>query len=67
MPSVVRSALLPLFLIWLMLHAALLGLVLAAKFLGAKSTILVLLMVGVVWFLLRPQPSRLMPPRRVMV
>ena len=62
-----KSALLPLFLIWLALHAALLGLVLAAKFVSAKVVVLAFLLAGVLWFLARPKSTRLMPPRSVVV
>ena len=62
-----RSALLPLVLIWLALHAALLGLILTLKFLGAKMIVLALLLAGAAWFLLRRPPARLMPPCPVVV
>jgi hypothetical protein len=57
-----RAALLPFALIWLAVHAALLALLLGAKFLGVKLAVLSLLLLGGLWFLAR-QPLRLMPPR----
>ena len=59
----VRAALVPLVLIWLALHAAALGLLLALKFLGAKAVVLGLALLGVAWFLTRPRKLRLTPPR----
>ena len=59
----VRAALVPLVLIWLALHAAALGLLLAIKFLGAKALVLGLALLAVVWFLTRPKTLRLTPPR----
>jgi len=62
-----KSALLPAVLIWLALHAALLSLFLAIRFLSAKVMLLALLLAGAAWFLMRPRPARLMPPRSVVV
>ena len=57
-----RSALLPLAMVWLALHAGLLVLLLGVKFLGVKLAVLGLLLLGAAWFVLR-QPLRLMPLR----
>jgi hypothetical protein len=59
-----RSALWPLVLVWLALHAALLALFLCVRFLGVKMAILGALLLGAVWLLAR-QSSRLMPLRRM--
>ncbi len=60
----VKSALWPLFLLWLAAHALLLGLILGAKFLTAKAVALLLLAGTVAWFLLgrRRTPSLSLPP-----
>ena len=44
-----RSAVAPLVLIWIGLHALALMLLLAAKFLGAKLVMTVMLVLGTVW------------------
>jgi hypothetical protein len=62
-----RPAFLPLFLIWLALHAALLGLVLAIRFVGLKVMLLAVAVAGAFWLLLRRRPLRLPPPHRVVV
>jgi hypothetical protein len=61
-----RSALLPLAMVWLALHAGLLVLLLGVKFVGAKLVLIGLLLLGTLWFLAR-QPLRLIPVRRRMV
>ena len=58
-----RSAVVPLVLIWIGLHAAVLMLLLAAKFLGAKLILLTALVIATFWFP-RRQPARLLPLRR---
>jgi hypothetical protein len=56
----VKSALLPLVMLWLAAHALLLGLILALKFLGAKMILLLAMMGTAAWFLLgRRKPLRL--------
>ena len=57
-----RSALVPLVLAWLAVHAALLGLFLALKFLGAKMLFVVLLLAAGFWLLARRQRPMLLPP-----
>ena len=49
----IKSALAPLVLAWLAVHAALLGLFLVLKFLGAKTLLTVLLLAAAFWFLTR--------------
>ncbi|HWF63312.1 MAG TPA: hypothetical protein VN685_01730 [Rhizomicrobium sp.] len=61
-----RLAVLPLIVIWLALHAALLAILLGFKFFGAKLVLLTMLAAGAVWFLLR-QPRRLALPRHRVV
>ena len=59
----VKSTLLPLALIWLAVHAALLAVILSLKFLTAKAVALMLLAAGLLWFLLgRPRRISLPPP-----
>ena len=61
-----RSALAPLILAWLMVHAALLGIFLVLKFLGAKMLFVVLLLANALWLLARrQQPKFLSPPSMV--
>ena len=51
-----KSALLPLAILWLAAHALLLGAILGLKFLGAKF-LLVLAMIGaVLWFFVKRAP-----------
>jgi hypothetical protein len=60
-----KSAALPLVLIWLAVHAVLLGLILSFKFLTAKAVLLMLMAGAALWFLLgkrRPLPP---PPGMV--
>ena len=58
-----RSAVVPLVLIWIGLHAAVLMLLLAAKFLGAKLILLTALVIATLWCL-RRQPARCLLPLR---
>ena len=61
-----RSTLAPLILAWLMVHAALLGIFLVLKFLGAKMLFAVLLLATALWLLARrQQPKFLSPPSMV--
>ena len=61
-----KSALLPLILLWLAVHAVLLVLILSLKFLTAKTVALMLLTAGVLWFLLgRTRRIALPPPAGV--
>jgi hypothetical protein len=56
------SFLLPLVMVWLAIHAALLALILVLKFLGAKTLVLLLLLTVAFWFLAgqrRPSLPRL--------
>ena len=46
-----KAALVPLVLLWLLVHAALLALILGAKFLFTKTMLMVLLVVGSLAFL----------------
>lgn len=60
--SAARSVVLPLVLLWLLVHAALLALILGAKFLFTKTAIMaVLLMAGLVFLFakLRAIPRKL--------
>jgi hypothetical protein len=62
-----RSALGPLVLLWLALHAVLLGLILGVKFLTAKTVALLFLAGTLVWFILgrKRAPSLPAPPGMV--
>ena len=62
-----RSALGPLILLWLALHAVLLGLILGVKFLTAKTIALMFLGGTLVWFILdrKRAPSLPAPPGMV--
>jgi len=46
-----KAALVPLVLLWLLVHAALLALILGAKFLFTKTMLMVLLVIGSLAFL----------------
>ena len=61
-----RLAVAPLVLMWIGLHAAVLMLLLAAKFMGAKLLLLAALVIGTFWVLSR-QPARLALARRRVV
>jgi hypothetical protein len=57
-----KAALVPLVLLWLLVHAALLALILGAKFLFTKTMLMVLLVVGSLAFLFsrfQAKPRRL--------
>ena len=55
-----RSALLPLVLLWLAVHAALLALILGAKFLFTKTVLVTMLVLGTLAFLFaRTKPRKL--------
>ena len=55
-----KSALLPLAMIWLAVHAVLLALILGIKFVTAKIMVLILLLAGTVFFLFgRRRPAKL--------
>ena len=61
-PRYARSALWPLALLWLAVHAVLLALILGVKFLTAKTVLLALLLMGSLAFLsarFRVKPRRL--------
>jgi hypothetical protein len=60
-----RTALAPLLLAWLAVHAALLAVILVIRFLGAKTVLLALLVTGIFWFLHRGKPVRPALPGRV--
>ena len=62
-----KSTLLPLALLWLAVHAVLLGLILSLKFLTAKAVALMLLAAGVLWFLLGRTRRIALPPPPGMV
>ena len=53
-----RASIAPLVLIWIGLHAAVLMLLLTAKFLGLKLVMVTMLLLGALWLLAR-QPARL--------
>jgi hypothetical protein len=57
-----KSAFLPLVLLWLAVHAVLLGLILSLKFLTAKAVVLMLLAAGAFWFLLGQKRRIALPP-----
>jgi hypothetical protein len=60
--SLTKSALAPLVLLWLAVHAVLLALILGVKFLTAKTVLLALLLMGSLAFLsarFRAKPRRL--------
>ncbi len=57
-----KSALLPLVLLWLAVHAVLLVVILSLKFLTAKAVALMLLMAGALWFLLGQKRRIALPP-----
>ena len=62
-----KSALLPLVLIWLAVHAVLLGLILSLKFLTAKAALLMLMAGTLLWLVLGRKPRLALPPPRGMV
>jgi hypothetical protein len=62
-----KSALLPLILIWLAVHAVLLGLILSLKFLTAKTVALILMAGALLWLALGRKPRIALPPPRGMV
>jgi hypothetical protein len=60
--SLTKSALAPLVLLWLAVHAVLLALILGVKFLTVKTVLLALLLIGSLAFLsarFRAKPRRL--------
>ena len=65
--SRLKSTLLPLALIWLAAHAALLAVILSLKFLTAKAVLLMAMAGAVVWFLLGRKPRLALPPPQGMV
>jgi hypothetical protein len=62
-----KSRIWPLVLVWLAVHAVLLGLILSLKFLTAKAAALMLLAAGVLWFLLGRTRRIFLPPPSGMV
>lgn len=57
-----RAAILPLVLLWLAVHAALLAVILAAKFLFTKTVVIAMLVMGALAFLIvrfRAMPRKL--------
>jgi hypothetical protein len=62
-----RSALGPLILLWLALHALLLGLILGVKFLTAKTIALMFLAGTLVWFILDRKRAPSLPAPSGMV
>ena len=62
-----KSALWPLLILWLALHAVLLGLILGVKFLTAKTVALMFLAGTLVWFIMgrKRAPSLPAPPGMV--
>jgi hypothetical protein len=62
MKSLTKSALVPLVLLWLAVHAALLALILGAKFLFTKTAIVAMLVAGALAFVFvrfRANPRKL--------
>ena len=60
--SLTRSALAPLVLLWLVAHAALLAVILGAKFLFTKAVLVTMLVLGVLAFLftqIKAKPRKL--------
>ena len=62
-----KSTLLPLALIWLAVHAALLAVILSLKFLTAKAVLLMLMAGTAVWFLRGKRRHLALPPPPGMV
>jgi len=62
-----RSVLGPLVLLWLALHAVLLGLILGVKFLTAKMVALLFLAGTLVWFIVGRKRAPSLPAPRGMV
>jgi uncharacterized membrane protein len=58
---------LPLALIWLAVHAALLAVILSLKFLTAKAVLLMLMVGAALWFVLGRKPRLALPPPSGMV
>ncbi len=58
---------LPLALIWLAAHAALLVLILSLKFLTAKAVLLMAMAGGLLWLMLGRKPRLALPPPPGMV
>ena len=61
-PDGIGAALWPLVLLWLAIHAALLALILGAKFLFTKTVLVAMLMMGILAFLfaqIRAKPRKL--------
>jgi hypothetical protein len=52
-----KSALLPLVILWLAAHAFLLGLILGVKFLGIKALLLVAMLGTALWFAIGRRPD----------
>ena len=65
--SRLKSTLLPLALVWLAVHAALLAVILSLKFLTAKMVALVLMAGAVLWLVLGRKPRLALPPPSGMV
>ncbi len=63
--SRLKSALLPLAVIWLAAHAVLLAVILSLKFLTAKLAVLMLMAGAALWFVLRRTRPLLPPPGMV--
>jgi hypothetical protein len=58
-----KSTLLPLAILWLAVHAALLAVILSLKFLTAKAVALMFVAAALLWFLLgRTRRTALPPP-----
>jgi hypothetical protein len=65
--SPVKSTLLPLAMLWLAVHAVLLGLILGVKFLTAKAAALMFMGAALLWFLLGRKSRPALPPPPGMV
>ena len=62
-----KSTLLPLAMLWLAVHAVLLGLILSVKFLTAKAAALMFMGAALLWFLLGRKSRTALPPPPGMV
>jgi dolichyl-phosphate-mannose--protein O-mannosyl transferase len=56
-----KSTLLPLAMLWLAVHAVLLGAILSVKFLTAKAAVLLFMGVALLWFLLGRKSRTALP------
>ncbi|MBA2588716.1 MAG: hypothetical protein H0U98_08840 [Alphaproteobacteria bacterium] len=62
-----KSTLLPLALVWLAVHAAILAVILSLKFLTAKALLMVLMAGTALWFLTGKRRRLALPPPPGMV